>query len=357
MESRTGGYEYDRRMVDGLRRRGWSVEVKGLDDSFPKPTPSALDHASRVLAAVPDGATVVIDGLAFGAMPAEVEREAERLRLVALVHLPLADEVGLNPTTAAQLEASERRALAAASLVIVTGSAMIGALARYDVERRRIVVVEPGTDRAPLARGSVGPSIQLLSAAAIIPRKGHEILIRALAGGRSRNWHLTCAGSLDRDPRTVERVRAMLLQEGLESCVSLVGELGAEALGAEYDRADVFVLATLHETYCMAVAEALARGLPIVSTTTGAIAELVAGHGTKEHAAGLLVPPGNVEAMAAAMAQVLDDAATRARLAEGARQVRDRLPTWEQAADRMAVALGRLASANDVIDDDEMTSN
>src|SRR3990170_2235605 len=138
LETRTGGYEYDRRMVAGLRAGGWTVGVRELDDSFPRPTAAALDDAARVLAAIPDGTTVVIDGLAFGAMPAEVEREASRLRLVALVHMPLAAEIGLDADTAARLEPSERRALDSATLVIVTGRTTISALARYGIGRDRI---------------------------------------------------------------------------------------------------------------------------------------------------------------------------------------------------------------------------
>src|SRR5713101_2062959 len=130
--TRTGGYEYDRRIVAGLRDRGWPVVVRELDDSFPYATPPALDEAARVLAAIPDafpnGPLVLIDGLALGAMPAQVEREASRLRIVALVHLPLAAEVGLDPETAARFEAGERRALATAALVVVTGKATVAAL-------------------------------------------------------------------------------------------------------------------------------------------------------------------------------------------------------------------------------------
>jgi len=101
----TGGYGYDRRIVAGLRTRGWTVRVEELDSSFPRPTPDALDHAARTLAALPDGTTVLVDGLAFGAMPHEAAREAARLRLIALVHLPLARETGLDPRVARALEA------------------------------------------------------------------------------------------------------------------------------------------------------------------------------------------------------------------------------------------------------------
>ena len=337
IETRTGGSIYGRRMAGALGARGWTIDVAELDGAFPQPGRTALDGAGRVLAAIPDRSIVLVDGLAFGAMPSEVEREASRLRFAAIVHLPLAAEAGLDAAAAARLEASETRALAAASLVIVTGKSTIAAVERYGVARDRIVLVEPGTDRVPLARRGGGSPLQLLSVATLNPGKGHDILIRALASLRQRDWHLTCAGSLDRHPPTAERIRAMIHGEGLQNHVTLTGELNDARLAAAYDAADLFVLATRHETYGMAVAEALARGLPVVSTTTGAIPDLVGGH------AGLLVPPGDEAALAAALARVMSDARLRDRLAEGARRTRDRLPTWDDAAGKMAAALERLA--------------
>lgn len=345
LDTRTGGYEYDRRMIAGLRARGWSVAVRELHDSFPRPTQAALDAAARVLAAIPDAATVVIDGLALGAMPAEAERETSRLRLVALVHMPLSSETGLDRETAARFERSERRALAAAVRVVVTGNDTVSAMEGYGVDRGRVVLVEPGTDRAPLAHGSGGPMIELLSVATLNAGKGHEFLFRALAMIPQRNWHLTCAGSLERDPPTVERLRAQLLADGLEDRVSLVGELDARALSACYDRADVFVSASLSETYGMAVAEALARGLPVVCTDTGAAPGLVAGGPTDgEGRAGMVVPPGNAEALSAALEAVIHNTDLREGFAAAARRVRERLPSWEEASSKMAAALERVST-------------
>jgi glycosyltransferase involved in cell wall biosynthesis len=339
LESLTGGYTYDRRMVATLRSRGWSIAVRELDHSFPFPTPVAREHASSVLAGMADGTTMLVDGLALGALPGEIEREAARLRFVALVHHPLAAETGLDPVKAAALEAGERRALAAVRLVIVTSRATAGALATYGVERHRIIVVEPGTDPAPLARGSSAGAVNLLCVATLIPRKGHEILLRALAALPELDWRLTCIGSPHRDPATAERVRERLRTDGLGGRVRLAGEMDAAALADYYDRADVFVLPTLYEGYGMVVAEALARGLPVVATATGAIAELVGDE------AGLLVPPGDVEALTAALAQVLADPRVRERIAQGARRVRGRLPTWEDASGQMERAL---STADDV---------
>jgi glycosyltransferase involved in cell wall biosynthesis len=336
LESLTGGYAYDRRMIQGLRERGWSVVVQELADSFPFPTPAARDHAVRVFAAIRDDTTVLVDGLALGVLPDEIEREAARLHVVALIHLPLAAEIGLDRDTANRLKISEQRALAAVALVVVTGRSTVGALAGYGVQPDRIAVVEPGADRAPLARGSGGSPVEMLSVATANPGKGHEILFRALATVPHRNWRLTCVGSLERHPPTVERLRATMRADGLTDRVSLVGERDAAGLAAFYDRADLFVLATLHETYGMAVAEALARGLPVISTTTGAIAELVGDD------AGLLVPPGDVTALAGALSYVLGDARVREQLASGARRARDRLPTWDEAFSKMTAALERV---------------
>ena len=332
---RSGGYEYDRRIVEGLRARGWVVDVHEIDGAFPRPSAAALETAAQTLAAMPDGSLVLVDGLAFGAMPAEVEREQARLRLVALVHLPLASHVGIDRREAEQFEQGERRALTAARWCIVTGAHTVGALEAYGVRTEQIAVVEPGTDRMPLARGSRNP-IHLLSVAAITPGKGHEILLRALARLRQRAWRLTCAGSLDRDPGTAARVRELVDAEQFGKRVALVGELDATELSALYDSADIFVHASLHETYGMVVAEALAHGVPVVGSATGAIPDLVGSD------AGMLVPPGDVAALEGALSSVVDDLAVRDRLAAGARRVRDCLPTWDGAVDKMASVLARL---------------
>jgi glycosyltransferase involved in cell wall biosynthesis len=337
IETRTGGYEYDRRMAEALRARGWTVHICELDDGFPLPTPAQLERARRALAAIPDGATVLVDGLALGVMPEEAEREAARLRIVALVHLPLAAEPGIRRELAWRFEATERRALAAARLVVVTGRSTVDALERYGVDRERVVAVEPGTVPAPLARGSVDGPLQLLSVAAVTPGKGHDTLFRALASIPNRRWRLTCAGTLERHPPTVARMRSLLREQGLDNQVWLGGELSEGMVADSYNRADVFVHASLHETYGMVVAEALARGLPVVATNTGAIPDLI-GDG-----AGLLVRPGDVDALAVAIRQVMEDRELRERLAAGARRVRDRLPTWDRAAERMAAALERIA--------------
>ena len=333
LDTRTGGYIYDRRIVEGLCARGWSVGVRELDAGFPRPSAAALKHAAAVFAAIPSGTLTLVDSLALGALPEIALTHASRLPVVAIMHLPLFADVGLDSGEAAGFLRDECRALDAVALVIVTGRAALPLLARCSLPSLRVVVVEPGTSEAPLARGSGGSRLRLLSVATITPGKGHENLLAALAAVPFRGWSLTCAGSLTRHPPTVERVRRAVGRLGLDDRVSLVGELDEPALEECYDRSDLFVLATRQETYGMAVAEALARGLPVVSTTTGAIPDLVGNR------AGLLVAPGDTQALTKVLSRVLGDKELRARLAEGARRQREKLPRWEEAAAKMAAAL------------------
>jgi glycosyltransferase involved in cell wall biosynthesis len=153
----------------------------------------------------------------------------------------------------------------------------------------------------------------------------------------SRRWLLTCAGSLDRDPATVATVRALIERLRLSGSVTLAGELDAEPLAALYERSDAFALATLRETFGMAVAEAIARGLPVVATSVGAIPRIV-GDG------GFLVPPDDERALTAALTRLIDDRERRGALAEGARAARNRLRTWEDASAAMAAALSRVSA-------------
>jgi glycosyltransferase involved in cell wall biosynthesis len=334
LETRTGGYEYDRRIIDGLRQLGWVVGVHLLDASFPQPTAAALAGAESTLAGLADGTRVLLDGLALGAMPEIVRRHATRLRLLALVHHPLAWETGLPAALATRLRDSEREALAAVNHVVVTSPPTAAGLAEYDIAPDRISVVEPGTDAAPLARGSHSEQVHLLCVGSVSPRKGHAVLIAALAALRAHPWHLTCVGDLTRHWETVDQLTALSRASGIEDRVAFVGEAGAEAVAAFYDRSDLFVLPTFYEGYGMVIGEALARGLPVVSTPTGAIAGLVNAD------AGLLVAAGDVDGWIQALRKMFDPA-VRDRFARGARARRDTLPTWRTASEQMAVTLMR----------------
>jgi glycosyltransferase involved in cell wall biosynthesis len=331
--TRTGGYVYDRHIIEGLRARHWAVEVLSLGEGYPAPEDAALARAAHVIESLPDGTLAVMDGLAFGVLPGLVRAHARRLDWVALVHHPLALETGLDAARRQALFDSERRALAHARGVIVTSPSTARALADFDVEASCIVVVEPGTEPAPLATGSGRDALSLLCVATVTPRKGHALLIEALAELKDRRWVLHCAGSLTMDPACAAALRQAIDAHGLRERVLLRGEQDEAGLSALYAKADAFVLPSFHEGYGMALAEALAHGLPVISTRAGAIPDTV------PDAAGMRVTPGDAVELRAALQRLMDDAAWRAQLGAGARAARTQLPSWAQSSARFAAAL------------------
>lgn len=325
-ETRTGGYLYDRRIVEGLRERGWTVDVVRLGDGFPFPTEAEAAEAAAVLESLPGGRPVVVDGLAGGVLPEPLRRLSARAPVVALVHHPLAEETGLDAAARQALAASEKAGLAHARRVVATGPATAARLVRaYGVPESRLGLVTPGTDAAPPAPGNGDPPT-LLTVATLTPRKGHAVLVAALARIADRRWRAEFAGG-ERDPACAADIRRSIVEAGLSDRVALTGELSSEALEAAYARADLFVLPSLLEGFGMVLTEALARGLPIVSTTAPAIPDTVPA------AAAVLVAPGDPDALAEALAGLLDDPGRRAALRADALRERERLAGWaDQAA-------------------------
>lgn len=346
----TGGYVYDARIAETLRQQGWQVDVIGLGGSFPEPDAASAHALDETLDGLTPGARVVIDGLAMGGLPEVVARHRERLDITALVHHPLSDETGLDDAQRTRFTISETRALASARRVIATSPFTARRLADFDVSAERISVVEPGVESAPLAarvdNAPPGPQ-RLLCVATITPRKGHDILVEALARLGDHAWQCDCIGSLDRDREHVQAVTTRIREAGLEGRVRLLGERPPEALGTAYHGADLFVLPSFYEGYGMVITEALAHGLPIITTTGGALAY------TLPRDAGLGVPPGDVEALAEVLRRWFDEPGLRQRLRQGARQARAASKDWGAAGSTFASALLRQPShdANDTQED------
>ncbi len=346
IDQQTGGYIYDRRMVDGLRVGGWRVDVHSLAGAYPADDAGAGARMAAALAGVSDGARVLIDGLALGGLPGPVRAERARLRLLALVHHPLADETGLDARRRRRFEVLEREALAACAGVLVTSEFTARRLRAYGVDPARVRAVRPGTDPVPIAAGpEPGDPPLLLSVGSVTPRKGQRVLAAALARLAALSWRCVCAGSLERDGGYAAEVTAFVRESGLAGRFRFAGECGAAELDRLYHRASLFVLPSYYEGYGMALAEALARGLPVVSTTGGAIPDTVPAD------AGALVAPGDETALADALRRLLAEpggAGRRRTLAAAARRHADELPDWPEAVRRFAEAILTLTPDGDV---------
>lgn len=322
----TGGYAYDRHILKRLPDHGVAVSHLELPGSFPHPSDADLAETSRRLLGADWRSVLLIDGLAYGAFPTGMAAGLAG-RVVALCHHPLALETGLAPDRAAELRRTEAAALGYAEAVIVTGAATRDILvAEFGVPSDRIVVARPGVEPAArAAETAFGQPLRLFAAGAISARKGYDVLIDALAPIAGLDWRLTIAGVV-LDPAVKADIDARIAAAGLGARVEFVGGLSAEGLDARYRASDIFVMASHYEGYGMVLTEALARGLPIVTTRSGP------GVDDLPDAAAQKVPPGDAPALAGALAYLIGDVSARQRHADAAWAAAAALPRWDETA-------------------------
>ena len=328
----SGGPAYARALVGRLRGDGHAVSVVELAGRHPLPDDAARAAAAAAWRGCAADMQPIIDGMGLPAF----EPLADSLRsrgAAALVHHPTALEAGADATVREALRAIERRMLPTLRRVIVTSDDTAARLAaEFGVPPERIRVVTPGTDPAPRSEGPRQPGCAVLSVGTLLPRKGHDVLLRALARLPDLDWMLTVAGDAP-DARYAQTLQALAADLGIAARVRFAGGLQGAALEAEWQRAGLFALATHHEGYGMAIAEALRRGLPVAVTSGGAAAALVPA------AAGVVAAPGDVVALSNGMRRVVFDAALRQRMAQAAWLAGGRLPDWAEQARRFVAAL------------------
>ncbi|WP_435123633.1 glycosyltransferase family 4 protein [Micromonospora tulbaghiae] len=327
----SGGNAYDRHVCRGLAGRGWTVREHQVPGGWPHPGPRERADLAGLLGGLPDGVPVLLDGLVASTVPDVLAPHAARLRLVILVHLPIEGE-------------TEARSLATATTVVATSEwTRDRLLDRYRLPPGRVTVAPPGVDPAPVASGTPGGG-RLLCVAAVTPLKGHDVLAAALAEVADLDWTCDWVGPPDRDRAFADRLRGRLSATGLGGRVRLTGPRTGPDLAATYAAADLLVAPSRRETYGMVVTEALARGVPVLASDTGGLPDTL-GHAPGGDRPGLLVPPGDPGATAAALRRWLTDPGLRDRLRRAARQRRHTLTGWSVTVDRLATALKEATEA------------
>ncbi|KXO11741.1 hypothetical protein J122_616 [Marinobacter excellens LAMA 842] len=325
------------RLVAASRQAGVNARVQGLAGCFPRPDQTATNAMQEFLTSLPDNTLVVLDGLAMGAMPDVLERHRTRLQLVALVHHPLADETGLSQEQQAWFREAERQSLAQVSRVVTTSEYTARRVQQdYGVPSWKITTAQPAVDALffQMERDHLDKPMRLLCVGHLSPRKAQHQLVDALATLQELPWQCTLVGAEDRDPDYALAVRSAIARHGLADRIQLLGELSEPALEEAYRRADLFVFPSLYEGYGMVIDEALAAGLPVLSSDGGALALTTSKPGARNF------PAGNVKVLASELCSLLTNTADFSDLARRARAHRSDIRQWSDTTREFLGSLG-----------------
>lgn len=322
----SGGNRYDRRTCEHLASAGWQVREHAIPDAWPRLGDTGRAALARVVQRIPDGAVVLVDALVVGARAPILVSAAARLSLVVIVHAPSAEV------------AVDADVLTAARAVIATSNWLRNELVRaYPLRPDAVRVAEPGVEPSGLAKGTPSGG-ELLCVGAVAHHKGHDVLLAALAQLGHRHWRCQCVGSLDHDPRFVTELCRQTRLTGVVAQLRFVGPKTGADLDTAFRSADVLLHPARVEGYGMVVTEALARGLPVITTTAGGLPDAL-GATPDGSRPGLLVPPGDAGALADAITSWLTDRGLRRRLRRAAHIRRHTLPTWSTTTERIGDVL------------------
>lgn len=338
LSRQTGGYLYDRRLIEFLRRQGCRVDVISVGNI--RVGRSVLSTLWLLASRIHRRYEVLLeDELAHPALWLFNRwiRAARSTRTIAIVHALRYRmlKVGWRRYLSRTLE---RQMLASVESIVTVSQHLKDELIGLGLKGSCIHVVPPGTI-LPDASARNPPSthhINLLCVANCLPAKGIHILLEALHRVQDSRLRLTVVGDDHVDPAYTETLRRLLARWRLTSRVRFTGTVPWETIADFYTAADMFVFPSLSEGFGMVLAEAMSFGLPIIATTADAIPELVH-HGDN----GLLVPPHDAGALATAIAQLASDEELCRRLGQSGRKRAERLPSWEQSAQAIWTLLQR----------------
>lgn len=328
-ERLTGGYLYNRHVLEGLNRARIPVAAIVLTESHIRPAGHELIRALQET----QPRLIILDSIAL--MPGARVTRPPDVKLLALMHmLPSAL---VPPSGRGALEVAERKVLPSAGAIVTASRDLARRLEERGIQQR-IEVIPPGRDQLPWTgpRPERDPSnpVEFLCVANWWPAKGIHLLVQAF--GRLQVPAFLDLVGAEGAPAYAHRVRTAINRYDARDRVRIHGPLSGQDLADRYHSTDVFVLPSLEEGYGTVVSEALNAGLPVVAFALGPLQDLV----TPE--SGTLVPPGDVDALSAAMDRFARDPNLRKRAGEAARRRAEDLPTWRETEARFVAVVKRL---------------
>lgn len=323
----SGGNNYDRHLIDALKTQGFEIVETAVAGFWHTPTKDALNALHAVLAAVADGGVVLIDGLIASASSGVLIPHSSRLRLMILMHMPLGSASGANVS----VQVAERVCLVAASAVITTSNwTRTWLVDHYAMAPESVHVAEPGVEPSEISSASSHGG-RFICVAAVVPHKGQDVLVEALARLTEHDWVCHFVGNLSLDHDFVARIQRRVHETDLAERIQFVGPRVGEALASTFASADLLIAPSRTDTYGLVVTEALARGIPVVATTVGGLPTTL-GIVKERGRPGMLVPPDDPIVLADTLRTWLTGQTTRRRLRELALCRRQTLRLWSDTA-------------------------
>jgi glycosyltransferase involved in cell wall biosynthesis len=346
----TGGYLYDRFLVEALQGRGHQVTVVSL--GWKPYALCLLDNFSRTPAALLAGRgwdLLLQDGLCHPSLACINSglRARRGPTIVGIVHQVLCRQPRCRLLNFAygRIERSYLRTVDGLLLSSRFNRDHAMELVDRDIPMQ---VVHPGGDR--LGRIASGRSIlersrragplELLFVGNLSPIKGLDLLLESVARLPPSMWRLTVAGSLTADSRHTRHLREWVSARGMASQVRLLGAVDGDGLRALYTTAQVFVMPFAHEGFGIAALEAMAFGLPVIGSAAGGVREFV------RHAEnGFLVAARDHEAVRRHLGVLHHDRDRLAAMGQAALQTFSARPAWAKSMRQGCEFLEKLADA------------
>jgi glycosyltransferase involved in cell wall biosynthesis len=343
----SGGYLYDRKVIEYLKDRGIDVDCLELPPCayLLCPLQSFYAPLRRLFRGSRAGGydCIIIDELTHPSvfLPVSRRRPPGPPVVVLLHHLKSQERIG--PLLKVVARAMERKLLRRSDRVIVNSNTTRRTAGELISSEAAIYVCPPGSNtlvRNPESEESRGEGpprvtgqrpVRLLVTGNIIPRKGHDLLVRMLAGLSDLNWELRVVGAAV-DHRYKRRVDRLVRRYTLADRIIYTGVLSGQALSRQYLEADVFVFPSRYEGFGISLAEAIRAELPFIAFASGAIPEVTGGRG-------LLVEEGDLAGFQQHLQRLIADPAFRRQTAELSRSLAGKLPTWSETGETFLQAI------------------
>ncbi len=326
LDTVSGGYLYDRKLVDYLRRQGDSVEILSL------PRGSYLTHLrDNFHFRLADHFDLLVQDELNHPSLLVANRQRRACPILSLVHNLRSCEPRPGWQNRFYREV-EKYYLRSVDGFIFNSSTTCKTVQALTGDSRPSVIASPGGDRLGFlqpevveSRASQPGPLRLVFLANLTPLKGLHVALKALRSLPPEGYRLEVIGSQDVDPKYMQAMRKLMDESGLSGCVHFHGILDGRALAERLAQAQVMVAPSYYEGFGIALLEGMAFGLPVIGTTAGAVSELIT-----EDKNGYLIAPGDEAALARRLAGLAADREQLKRLSLNALHHFHTRPTWEQ---------------------------